>query len=112
MIGLDENLIKGQRGILAWVTFNGTGTVAIFQSYNVSSITDNGTGSYTVNFQSPMPHANFVVLGSAATDGVANNGFVLPGTRSTTSFGITILSGGSAVGNAYDSPYVSVVVIA
>lgn len=34
----------------AWVNFNGTGTVAIRASYNVSSITDNGTGTYTVNF--------------------------------------------------------------
>ena len=34
----------------AWVNFNGSGTVAIRGSYNVSSITDNGTGNYTVNF--------------------------------------------------------------
>lgn len=34
----------------AWVNFNGTGTVAIRASFNVSSITDNGTGNYTINF--------------------------------------------------------------
>lgn len=44
-----------------WVNFNGTGTVAIRASGNVSSITDNGTGSYTVNFISQMPDANFSV---------------------------------------------------
>ena len=45
----------------AWVNFNGTGTVAIRASYNVSSITDNGTGDYTVNFTTAMVDANFSV---------------------------------------------------
>lgn len=43
----------------AWVNFNGTGTVAIRDSYNVSSITDNGTGNYTVNFTTALPDANY-----------------------------------------------------
>lgn len=43
----------------AWVNFNGTGTVAIRASGNVSSITDNGTGNYTVNFSTAMPDANY-----------------------------------------------------
>ena len=43
----------------AWVNFNGTGTVAIRASYNVSSITDNGTGDYTVNFTSAISDANY-----------------------------------------------------
>jgi hypothetical protein len=43
----------------AWVNFNGTGTVAIRSSYNVSSITDNGTGAYTVNFSTAMSDANY-----------------------------------------------------
>jgi uncharacterized protein (AIM24 family) len=43
----------------AWVNFNGTGTVAIRASGNVSSITDNGTGDYTVNFTNAMPDANY-----------------------------------------------------
>jgi hypothetical protein len=43
----------------AWVNFNGTGTVAIRASGNVSSITDNGTGSYTVNFTTAMADANY-----------------------------------------------------
>ncbi len=43
----------------AWVNFNGTGTVAIRASFNVSSITDNGTGDYTVNFTTTMPDANY-----------------------------------------------------
>ena len=43
----------------AWVNFNGTGTVAIRDSYNVGSITDNGTGTYTVNFSTAMTNANY-----------------------------------------------------
>jgi hypothetical protein len=45
----------------AWVNFNGTGTVAIRTSFNVSSITDGGTGIYTVNFTNAMPDANYVI---------------------------------------------------
>ena len=43
----------------AWVNFNGTGTVAIRASGNVSSITDNGTGDYTVNFTTALTDANY-----------------------------------------------------
>jgi hypothetical protein len=48
-------------GCRAWVNFNGTGTVAINASGNVSSITDNGTGLYTVNFTTAMPDANYSI---------------------------------------------------
>jgi len=43
----------------AWVNFDGTGTVAIRASGNVSSITDGGTGIYTVNFTNAMPDVNY-----------------------------------------------------
>jgi hypothetical protein len=43
----------------AWVNFNGTGTVAIRDDFNVSSITDNGTGDYSVVFSSPLANANY-----------------------------------------------------
>lgn len=46
----------------AWVNFNGTGTVAIRAAGNVTSITDNGTGEYTVNFTTAMPDANYSVF--------------------------------------------------
>ena len=54
----------------AWVNFNGTGTVAIRASGNVSSITDNGTGQYTVNLTTSMPDANYcgVAMIRADTD--------------------------------------------
>ena len=72
------NCIKGSAK--AWVNFNGTGTVAIRASYNVSSITDNGTGNYTVNFTNAMPDANFVAVfggsrNSPPTTGVGSCAF-------------------------------------
>jgi hypothetical protein len=48
----------------AFVNFNGTGTVAIRASYNVSSITDNGTGDYTVNFTTALADANYCITGT------------------------------------------------
>lgn len=64
----------------SWVNFNGTGTVAIRASGNVSSITDNGTGDYTVNFTTAMPDANYAMVvgggsGRAGGVGVIFGGF-------------------------------------
>lgn len=50
----------------AWVNFNGTGTVAIRADFNVSSITDNGTGSYTINFDASLSDSNYCVLSTTA----------------------------------------------
>lgn len=50
-------------GVRAWVNFNGTDTVAIRASGNVSSITDNGVGDYSVNFTTAMPNANYAAFG-------------------------------------------------
>lgn len=61
------NCIQGSAK--AWVNFNGTGTVAIRASYNVSSITDNGTGDYTVNFTNALPDANYATVASCGTPG-------------------------------------------
>ena len=51
----------------AWVNFNGTGTVAIRASFNVSSITDNGTGDYTVNFTTALADANYSASATAGS---------------------------------------------
>ena len=56
----------------AWVNFNGTGTVAIRASGNVSSITDNGVGNYTVKFTTAMLDANYTVTTSSRQEGDAN----------------------------------------
>ena len=50
--------------VKAWVNFNGTGTVAIRDSYNVSTITDNGTGDYTISFTTAMVDVNYSTVGS------------------------------------------------
>lgn len=86
------NVIQGSAK--AWVNFNGTGTVAIRASYNVSSITDNGAGDYTVNFTTAMPDANYVVQVGAPMYTTTNGSVVArvygsgsvgsPGLQSTT----------------------------
>ena len=60
-------------GCRAWVNFNGTGTVAIRASGNVSSITDNGTGDYTVNFTTAMPDVNYATMLTVAGNRVATD---------------------------------------
>ena len=66
----------------AWVNFNGTGTVAIRDSENVSSITDNSTGDYTVNFATAMANVNYSAVASGnqtryskSIDTIATGGF-------------------------------------
>jgi hypothetical protein len=54
----------------AWVNFNGTGTVAIRASYNVSSITDNAVGNYTVNFTTALADANYAVVATGMRNDV------------------------------------------
>jgi hypothetical protein len=62
----------GQQACKAWVNFNGTGTVAIRAGYNVSSITDNATGDYTVNFTTAMVDANYSISGTATRSALNN----------------------------------------
>jgi hypothetical protein len=52
----------------AWVNFDGTGTVTVRASYNVSSITDNGTGDYTINFTNALPDANYAPIIASQLD--------------------------------------------
>ena len=65
-----QNTSGTEKGQLAkaWVNFNGTGTVAIRDSFNVSSITDSGTGIYGVNLQNAMANANYNVCVTDAHD--------------------------------------------
>ncbi len=83
----------------AWVNFNGQGAVSIRGSGNVTSITDNGTGNYTVNFTTAMPDANFATVvaasrvGADGYAGVANN-------RTTTSVSVLTYEAGNFVDQA------------
>ena len=60
----------------AWVNFNGTGTVAIRASFNVTSITDNGTGDYTVIFTNALSDVNYAWNGSAGINNSAQQVWV------------------------------------
>ena len=71
-------------GVRAWVNFQGTSTVTIRDSGNVSSITDNGTGDYTVNFSNAMPDDDYAILGTA--------------TWSSASWGLVLLPDAGAIG--------------
>lgn len=81
----------------AWVNFNGTGTIAIRASFNVSSITDGGVGTYTVNFTNALVDAN-----NSTTVGFNNLGYptqwfnVEAGTASSVGVYGYIASGGTA----------------
>jgi uncharacterized protein (AIM24 family) len=86
----------------AWVNFNGTGTVAIRGSGNVSSITDNGVGSYTINFTNSLPNANYSVCGNGLD---AGNGIVFQIT-STATGNVRVQLTNAAIA-AYDSSIVT-----
>ena len=80
----------------AWVNFDGTGTPSIKASGNVSSITDNGTGSYTVNLTTPMLDSNYLVVPNIrAGSNIYTVFFPFGGVKTTDSFDIrtTNLSG-------------------
>ena len=102
-------------GCRAWVYFNGTGTVAINASGNVTSITDNGIGTYTVNFTNAMPDANYCVCGTASNnDNNRNENVVVSygstGTYSTSAVQVwTVENTGSSTIDV-DSPRVSVAI--
>ena len=96
-------------GCRAWVNFNGTGAVAIRGSGNVSSITDNGTGDYTVNFTNSLPDANYAVSGS-----FGNNSSVFlrrssnsPGTSSSALRYVSL----SDAGNATDYEVENIIIV-
>jgi hypothetical protein len=108
------NVISGSAK--AWVNFNGTGTVAIRASYNVSSITDNGAGDYTVNFTNALADANYSVNVNASQfsagspsfvviNGNYSTGIIAP-TTTTTRIGVYYFN----ASGSYDPLYVNVAI--
>ena len=86
----------------AWVNFNGNGTVAIREGGGVSSITDGGTGIFTVNFTTAMVDANYSIAGCAQSTGggftvhiYAASNSLSPLTSSGFPIGVTTNSGSS-----------------
>jgi len=86
--------VQTNNNVKAWVNFNGTGTVAIRSSKNVTSITDNGTGDYTVNFTTAMADSNYLVnaTGSIPIPGGASGIHISEATTTTSSFARTTSS--------------------
>lgn len=91
----------------AWVRFDGTGTVAIAASHNVSSITDNGTGNYTVNFTANLGDANYTITGSAQRAGYPQVGLIGPRDGGTFTASACQIGTNDDGGAAIDSPKVS-----
>lgn len=94
----------------AWVNFNGTGTVAIRASGNVSSITDNGTGDYTVNFTTAMSDANYgFALSTSEAQAInkATNWGAAGTNQTTTAIRVYCRTGGNA---AIDADYFGVAI--
>lgn len=95
-------------GCRAWVNFNGTGTIAIRASGNVSSITDNGVGDYTVNFTTAMPDANYS-WSAIGSDIAATRRTFAPYTSAPTSSAFRFLVTDNAV-NQVDAVYNAVAI--
>jgi hypothetical protein len=93
----------------AWVNFNGTGTVAIRASGNVTSITDNGTGDYTVNFTNAMPDANYAWGGSSQSTATATVRGIFTNTSTTPTASALRVQNANFV-SAEDPIYASVIV--
>lgn len=92
----------------AWVNFNGTGVVAIRAAGNVSSITDNGAGDYTVNFTNALPDANYSSLFGAGSPSASVNGYLAnKNAVAPTAAGIRVQAI-NEVGSTVDVTYASV----
>ena len=94
-------------GVRAWVNFNGTGTVAIRASGNVSSITDQGTGTYAVNITTAMPDANYATV--ATSENTSGNPEFLQVVNSQTTSVVRIIIKYPGINN-YDSALVAVAI--
>lgn len=98
-------------GCRAWVNFNGTGTVAIRGSGNVTSITDNATGDYTVNFTTAMPDANYAVCGiNSGSSSNADWAILDAGSGGTNPTSSTVRVRATANGNVVDTVYCNVAI--
>lgn len=94
----------------AWVNFDGTGTPTIRASGNVTSITDNGTGDYTINFTTAMPDANYAVTGLASSAGSTNGqALAIHPTSPLATSSVRVLADSRTAG-VYDPTYVCVAV--
>lgn len=94
----------------AWVDFNGTGTPAIKASGNVSSLTDNGTGDWTVNFTTALPDANYAACLSTLSQTAGNTqsvaliaGVIGTGPTTKTTTALRVIVGHTGTGAPTDA---------
>ena len=106
-----QNTSGTEKGQLAkaWVNFNGNGTVAIRDNFNVSSITDGGTGVYTANFTTAMANANYASVVSTGSDDKGRFGIMIDSDDKTTS-ACKIFGFQTSTGSSLDSDEVSLAV--
>ena len=105
--------ISQARVAKAWVNFDGSGTVSIRDSYNIASVTDNGTGDWTLNYSTAMSNTSYVVFGNGANV-IGVSGTVMTQTwtaEQTTPFTtsasrvISMFKGGDGANSAWDAAY-------
>ena len=105
-----EEIFQGRAKV--WVNFDGTGTIAIRDDFNVASLTDNGTGNYTVTLTNAMPNANYAAIatigGGSISNGSESTQII---SRTTTNFQVYISSDGTG-GSTYTAQNASYVAAA
>lgn len=102
--------LTDQHAAKAWINFNGTGTIAARDSFSTSSLTDNGTGYYTVGFTNSFDNTNYVLSGWCGYPGsrygvfAGSSGAVV---YSTSSFRVMTryASGTNGESNSFDVTY-------
>ena len=103
-----EEIFQGRAKV--WVNFDGTGTVSIRDDFNVASLTDHGTGNYTVNLTNTMPNVNYAAIatigGGSISNGSESTQII---SRTTTTFQVYISSDGTggATYTAQNASYVA-----
>jgi hypothetical protein len=110
---------NGMTGIAkAWVNFNGVTTTSIRGSYNISSVTRNSTGIYTINFTTAMPDVNYVTLGTTTNYTTSNwqagtvgvNGSLASGALVYTTTSVQVVSSLGNNTSAFDAALINVAI--
>ena len=111
---------NGMTGIAkAWVNFNGVTTTSINGSYNISSVTRNSTGIYTINFTTAMSNANYVTLGTTTNYTTSNwqagtvgvNGSLASGALTYTTSAVQIVTSLGNNTSAFDAALINVAIL-
>ena len=113
-----EDVVNGTAR--AWVNFDGTAATSPFTianggiraTYNVSSVTDNGTGDYTINFTNAFANANYTVTGSAQQTGLnaSARGIIFPWTTAPSTTSARVATVNTSSGTLFDALYATFVI--